>query len=105
MIWYLVLIIGIAALFYTAFPAIGAFIARAQWRMFRRRVVEVSRYPTAGPAAIGRERSAAAGKCRFFGTLEAIQGDDRIWITNGRLSVAADLRGVRVYLIPETEGS
>ncbi|MGA2478931.1 MAG: hypothetical protein ABSG63_09305 [Spirochaetia bacterium] len=104
MIWYLVLIIGIAALFYTAFPAIGAFIVRAQWRTFRRTVIEVSRYPTAGPAAIGRERSAAVGKCRFFGTLEAIQGDDRIWITNGRLSVAAELRGVRVYLIPESEG-
>ena len=72
--------------------------------MFRRTVIEVSRYPTAGPAAMGRERSAAVGKCRFFGTLEAIQGDDRIWITNGRLSVAAELRGVRVYLIPESEG-
>jgi hypothetical protein len=104
MIWYLVLIIGIAALFYTAFPAIGAFIARAHWRMFRRTVIAVSRYPSAGPAAIGRERSAAAGTFRFFGTLEAIQGDDRIWITNGRLSVAADLRGVRVYLVPDSEG-
>ncbi|HEY9596036.1 MAG TPA: hypothetical protein VHE79_16260, partial [Spirochaetia bacterium] len=42
---------------------------------------------------------------RFFGTLEAIQGNDRIWITNGRFSVAADLRGVRVYLIPDDDGA
>ena len=71
--------------------------------MFRKTVIAVSRYPTAGPAAIGRDRSGAMGEFRFFGTLEAIQGDDRIWITNGRFSVAAELRGVRVHLIPESE--
>jgi hypothetical protein len=103
MTWYLVLIVCIAALFYAAFPAVGAFIVRGQWRTFRRTVMEVSRYPTAGPAIIGRERAALAGHFRFFGSLEAIQGDDRIWITNGRFSVAAELRGVRVFLIPEAE--
>jgi hypothetical protein len=103
MSWYLVLILGIATLFYAAFPAIGAFMVRAQWRTFRRIVTDASRYPTATPSAAGRERAASVGLFRFFGTLEAIQGDDRIWITNGRFSVAADLRGVRVYLIPEGE--
>jgi hypothetical protein len=103
MTWYLVLIVSIAALFYAAFPAVGAFIVRGQWRTFRNTVMAVSRYPTAGPAIIGRERAALAGHFRFFGSLEAIQGDDRIWITNGRFSVAAELRGVRVFLIPEAE--
>jgi len=103
MSWYLVLILGIATLFYAAFPAIGAFMVRGQWRTFRRIVTAASRYPTATPSAAGRERAASVGLFRFFGTLEAIQGDDRIWITNGRFSVAADLRGVRVYLIPEGE--
>jgi hypothetical protein len=103
MSWYLVLILGIATLFYAAFPAIGAFLVRGQWRTFRRIVTAASRYPTATPSAVGRERAASAGLFRFFGTLEAIQGDDRIWITNGRFSVAADLRGVRVYLMPEGE--
>jgi hypothetical protein len=103
MSWYLALIVGIATLFYAAFPAIGAFLVRGQWRTFRRIVTAASRYPTATPSAVGRERAAVVGLFRFFGTLEAIQGDDRIWITNGRFSVAADLRGVRVYLIPEGE--
>jgi hypothetical protein len=103
MSWYLVLILGIATLFYAAFPAIGAFMVRAQWRTFRRIVTAASRYPTATPSTAGRERAASGGLFRFFGTLEAIQGDDRIWITNGRFSVAADLRSVRVYLIPEGE--
>jgi hypothetical protein len=102
---YLLLVIGIAVLFYAVLPAFGAFAARRRWRRFRRTVTLVSHYPTATAGAAGRERSAPAGCYRFFGTLEAIQGDDRIWLTNGRFSVAADLRNVRVYLIPEGETS
>lgn len=105
MIWRILLIAGIAVLFYAAFPAIGAFLARSQWRRFRKTVMTVSRYPTAAPSVVSRERASPAGYYRFFGTLEAIQGNDRIWITNGRFSVAADLRNVHIYLIPEAEGS
>ncbi len=102
---HLLLIIGIAVLFYAGLPALGAFLARGQWRRFRMTVTRVSRYPTATPGVVGRERSAPVGYYRFFGTLEAIQGDDRIWLTNGRFSVAADLRNVQVHLIPEAERS
>lgn len=101
----ILLVLGIAILFYAALPAVGAFLARARWRRFRATVTTVSHYPTASPGAVGRDRSAPLGRYRFFGTLEAIQGEDRIWFTNGRFSVAADLRNVRVYLIPEMESS
>jgi hypothetical protein len=104
MMWYLVLILVIALFFYAAFPGIGAFRVRGRWRVFRQTIHEVSRYPTATPHAVGRERNAFIGLFRFFGTLEAIQGEHRIWITNGRFSVAADLRNVHVYLIPEDGG-
>ena len=105
MLWYLALIPAIALLFYAGLPGIGAFRVRARWRDFRRTVDEVSRYPTARAHTVGKERNAFMGLFRFFGTLEAIQGDNRIWITNGRFSVAADLRNVHVYLIPEGEGA
>jgi len=104
MTWQLFLIILLALVFYASLPAVGAFVARGHWRRFRRMVNEVSHYPTATPTVVGRERSGPVGSYRFFGTLEAIQGDDRIWITNGRFSVAADLRNVHVSLIPEAEG-
>jgi hypothetical protein len=104
MVWYLVLILALALLFYAALPGIGAFRVRGRWRVFRQTIHEVSRYPTATPHAVGRERNAFIGLFRFFGTLEAIQGEHRIWITNGRFSVAADLRNVHVYLIPENGG-
>jgi len=102
MIGYLLLITAVAALFYVAIPAVGAFVVRDQWRRFREAMTAASRYPIATPAWAVRERAAPPGRCRFFGSLEAIQGDDRIWISNGRFSVAVDLRGVRVFLIPET---
>ncbi|HET6450436.1 MAG TPA: hypothetical protein VFI08_03955 [Spirochaetia bacterium] len=98
-----VVVIAVAVLFYAVLPAVGAVFARRRWRRFRTTVTTVSHYPTAGPAVMGQQRAAPAGCYRFFGTLEAIQGNDRIWLTNGRFSVAADLRNVRVYLIPEIE--
>lgn len=103
MIWYLALVPVIAFFFYAALPGIGAFRVRGRWREFRRTIDEASRYPTANAHAVTKERNAFIGLFRFFGTLEAIQGEDRIWITNGRFSVAADLRNVHVYLIPEGE--
>jgi hypothetical protein len=105
MVGTILLIFAIAFLFYVALPAVGAFFARGRWRRFRATVTTVSRYPTAGPGVVGASRTEPLGHYRFFGTLEAIQGEDRIWLTNGRFSVAADLRNVRVYLIPEMERS
>ncbi|HUJ73904.1 MAG TPA: hypothetical protein VL359_03560 [bacterium] len=99
------LILAIAFLFYAALPAVGAFFARTRWRVFRATVTRASHYPSVSPAVVSRHGSTPLGRYRFFGTLEAIQGDDRIWLTNGRFSVAADLRNVRVYLIPEMERS
>jgi hypothetical protein len=105
MVGTIALVLAIAFLFYAVLPAVGAFFARGRWRRFRATVTRVSHYPTAGPGVIGQNHSEPLGHYRFFGTLEAIQGDDRIWLTNGRFSVAADLRNVRVYLIPEMERS
>ncbi len=105
MIGTVLLVLGIAFLFYAALPVVGAVFARQRWRQFRATVTRASHYPTVGPGAAGPGRSQPLGHFRFFGTLEAIQGDDRIWLTNGRFSVAADLRNVRVYLIPEMERS
>jgi hypothetical protein len=101
---HLLLILAAAALFFAAIPAVGAFVARDQWRRFRRAMTAASLYPIASPALVAwaaRGNNARPGRCRFFGTLEAIQGEDRVWIRSGRFSVAADLRGVRVFLIPD----
>jgi hypothetical protein len=98
--WNILLIGAIAALFYIGLPGIGAFLTRARWRLFRSNLNEVSRYPTLGPAASGGEGNGFIGYFRVFGTLEAIQGEDRIWISTGTYSVAVDVRRLSVYMLP-----
>jgi hypothetical protein len=100
MLLHLLLIFATAALFYLAVPGIGAFVVRAQWRTFRTTINEISRFPTLNPRVLGRRKDGFIGCFRFFGTLEAMQGDDRIWITDGTLSAAVDLRRVSVYMLP-----
>jgi hypothetical protein len=96
---------GVALLFFLALPGVGAFLARARWRTFRAALGNVSRWPSADARAEASPSSPVSadgfvGFRRFFGALEALQGDDRIWLSGAAGSVAVDLRGVSVYLLP-----
>ena len=106
--WMLLPVAGVALLFFLVLPGVGAFLARARWRSFRRTLLAVSRWPSADAR---RESPSNAtpdgfvGYRRFFGSLEALQGDDRIWLTGTAASVAVDLRGVSVHLLPGAAGT
>jgi hypothetical protein len=107
--WMLAPVAGVALLFFLVLPGVGAFLARARWRTFRDALRAVSRWPSAdarnGPRSSGAgEPDGFIGFHRFFGSLEALQGDDRIWLSGAAGSVAVDLRGVSVYLLPAAEG-
>lgn len=103
--WMLAPVAGAALLFFLVLPVVGAFLARARWRMFRDALRAVSRWPSVDerrgplPSDAG-DPDGFVGFHRFFGSLEALQGDDRIWLAGGGGSVAVDLRGVNVYLLP-----
>jgi hypothetical protein len=109
----LVPVAGVALLFFLLLPGVGAFLARARWRTFRRTLLAVSRWPSAdarrdsapGAAPPGAAPDGFIGWHRFFGSLEALQGDDRIWLTGAAGSVAVDLRGVSVHLLPAAAGT
>lgn len=66
---------------------------RRRWRQFRGALRRAALLP---PLAYG----AAPGWYRFSGTIESVQGDDRIWIRSGRQSVSVHLAGVPLYLLP-----
>jgi hypothetical protein len=51
-------------------------------------------YPTVRTEAITGE------SYRFFGQIEAVQGAEQIWLTDGSLSVQVDLKGVEVFTLP-----
>jgi hypothetical protein len=94
-----VLILAVAFLFFGLIPGLGAFSVRARWRIFRRRIEETSLYPFLSYSDLSREGH-FLGNYRVFGTLEAIQGRNRIWVNGGSYTVEADLEGTRLYLLP-----
>ena len=107
--WMLAPVAAVALLFFLALPGVGAFLARARWRTFREALRAVSRWPPADarhepPAPGAGGPDGFVGFRRFFGSLEALQGDDRIWLASPAGSVAVDLRGVSVYLLPAAAG-
>ncbi|MBN1699219.1 MAG: hypothetical protein JW881_16990 [Spirochaetales bacterium] len=93
-------ILSICFLFYFVIPAVGAYFARERWRRFREKLIQVSLYPVLDYADLNTKGDGLCGNFRFFGNLEAIQGEDRIWLSNGTMTIAVDLQDVSIYLIP-----
>jgi len=91
-----------AALFYALIPMGGAFAVRAQWRVFRRRVLECSRKDEIGYGVLKTPGEGFLGDYRFLGTLQAIQGDDVLWVTNGRISLPVHVDQVTGYTLPHS---
>lgn len=95
-------IAAIVVTFYILIPGIGAFVVRGRWRSFRRRMIQASLFPTAGYVQVRPEESGSGylGTFRCFATLEAIQGDDTVWVRAGRVSFGVRMQGVTVYMLP-----
>lgn len=94
------LVLVVAVLFYAAIPGTGAFVVRSRWRGFRGRLAASSLLPFVQYSQLGGADGGAPRSYRFLGRLEAMQGEDRIWVSNGHFSVAADLANTTVYLLP-----
>ncbi len=102
LIWAVMLVAGVGCLFYLIVPGLGAFQVRHGWRRFRKRIAAAARMPM-----LQRPGSAGEGSWRFLGALEALQGRDRVWLSalgEGGFSVAADLEGAPIYVLPWNEG-
>ena len=98
--WQYGLIGAISIIFFALIPGFGAFHVRRRWRIFRSRITDSSLLSTVKYEQIGREPDGFLGYYRFSGELEAIQGDDTIWINSEDVSLSAELSGVSVYLLP-----
>ena len=98
MFYYVLLTLAVAFLFFVLIPGLGAFSVRAKWRRFRSHMIEASTYSIMDYPVLSSENEGSA--FRFFGTLEAIQDTNRIWMRSGDVSAAADLEDVPVYILP-----
>ncbi len=94
----------LSTLFYLIIPGVGAFNVRSRWRKFRRDLVAASLYPRVETLRLRRDpaadESARKGEFRLFGSLEAMQGDDIIWLRSGSLSVSAEMAAADLYMLP-----
>ena len=95
----IILVFAVAFLFFGLIPGIGAFFVRSRWRLFRRRIAESSLYPFLNYSDLSRTGD-FLGRYRVFGQLEAIQGENSIWINNGSFTVEADLTQAKLYFLP-----
>lgn len=96
----LLLSLGTAILFYLVIPLGGAFYVRAQWRLFRKRILSSSLKKDVNYGVLRRPGKGHLGDYRFIGTFQAIQGADTVWVTNGKVSLPVHLAGERVYTLP-----
>ncbi len=92
-----------AIVFFVIIPGIGVLASRARWRSFRRSMLEAALKPTANREAIAAVHRGedSVGTFRYFGTLEALQDDDRLWVSDGANTIEVDMAGGTVYLLPE----
>jgi hypothetical protein len=88
-----------ALIFFAVIPGAGAFMVRRRWRHFRRQIMDSLALPVFHP---GRSHLGpdTALDCRFFGLLEAVEENDRLWLRDNQSSVALDLRNTTVYMTP-----
>ncbi len=95
-------IMCIAALFYLCIPGIGAFYIRSTWRKFRKLLTKSA---LCSPLTYYELRKAEKESrpdnrmYRFFGHLQAMQGDNIVWVSDGKVSVSANLERVFVYVL------
>lgn len=89
-----------ACLFYAALPVAGAFRARARWRTFRRRLMAASGFPLLSLRESLRGPDGERGNFQHRGFVDAIQGNDCVWIRGECVTAAASLTNARIYLLP-----
>jgi hypothetical protein len=93
-----------AIIFYILIPVIGGFRLRTQWRRFRERVALLSRAPLlryGDLASAEREGRKAVGHFRLLGTVEAIEGPDRVWVRGKGVSALVDLSRAPLYVVAQ----
>ncbi|HAK44470.1 MAG TPA: hypothetical protein DCO79_00900 [Spirochaeta sp.] len=90
----------VTIIFYAAIPLAGAFSVRRKWRFFRAQVIEASISREVSYSNPDRKVDGSSGRYCFIGDLQAIQDDSSIWLNNGKVSVRAEMKDVKLYLLP-----
>ena len=90
-----ILLLLVAFLFYFLIPLGGAFYVRKRWRDFRHNLRASLDFPMLKPRFLPGDRE--SGLQRFKGRLEAMEGDNIVWVKGPGGSVCVDMRDAVVY--------
>ena len=71
--------------------------------MFRRQVVDASLCREITYSDPVRSVAGPVGAYSFTGELQAIQDDSSIWLNNGKVTVRAEMKDIKLYLLPTTQ--
>ncbi len=93
----------IALVFYAVIPLFGAFNVRSGWRKFREQILKASVRTELEYSKPDRHSEGDAGLFWFIGNLQAIQNESTVWVSNGKLSVRAELQKVSIYILPNSQ--
>ena len=99
----ILIVIGLSVFFYLFIPGLGAVFARRKWRIFRKRIITGSLYPRMNLNTLRNGEDIFRGNFRFFGMLQAIEGDHVIWLGDGKNTVSAELFNVDIYILPPSD--
>ena len=97
----MVLLVLVGLVFYVGLPLWGAWRVRRRWDKFREAATAALASPEIDFPSLQATGDLPAGAFRLTGILEAFEAGDRLWVGNGRVSVAVLLRGAPVYFLDE----
>ncbi|MBN2351929.1 MAG: hypothetical protein JXD23_05115 [Spirochaetales bacterium] len=100
MILLFIAVFFIAFIFFGLIPGFGAFLIRGQWYRFRQKLTQSSQLSVADISLLSSSSAGGqVGHFRFFGSLESIQGRNRLWVTDKNFTVGVDVEKVSVSLL------
>lgn len=84
-----------ALFFYLLLPVCGGIISRTRWKSFRSRIMAAQGLPRMGL----RSLQESGVEFRFYGEVDAIGGQNELWLRNDELACVIDARAASVYVL------
>lgn len=91
-----------ATIFYVVLPIVGAFVVRTRWRSFRHLVAMSAGFPEMTGAP---DSDTASAGVILRGELEALGGEDELWVRTESATVVVSMHGAAMYLLSSESGS
>lgn len=87
-----------AVFFYLILPVCGGIISRTRWKSFRSRIMAAQGLPRLGLHSVYEPEA----EFRFYGEVDAIGGQNELWLRNEELACVIDARAASVYILSGT---